>query len=86
MSLTGEPDGEPTKVGVGIADVMCGMYAATAILAALNHRNATQEGQHIDIALVDSQIAWLINEGVNYLTSGKEPVRRGNQHPNIVSY
>jgi len=86
MSLTGEPDGEPTKVGVGIADVMCGMYAATAILAALNHRNTTQEGQHIDIALVDSQIAWLINEGVNYLTSGKEPIRRGNQHPNIVPY
>lgn len=86
MSLTGEPDGEPTKVGVGIADVMCGMYAATAVLAALNHRNATGEGQYIDIALVDSQIAWLINEGVNYLTSGKEPIRRGNQHPNIVPY
>ena len=86
MSLTGEPDGEPTKVGVGIADVMCGMYSATAILAALNHRNATGEGQHIDVALVDSQMGWLINEGVNFLTSGKEPVRRGNQHPNIVPY
>lgn len=86
MSLTGEPDGEPTKVGVGIADVMCGMYSATAILAALNHRNATGEGQYIDVALVDSQMGWLINEGVNFLTSGKEPVRRGNQHPNIVPY
>lgn len=86
MSLTGAPGGEPTKVGVGIADVMCGMYATTAILAALNHRNMTAEGQHIDIALVDSQIAWLINEGVNFLTSGREPIRRGNQHPNIVPY
>jgi len=86
MSLTGEPEGEPTKVGVGIADVMCGMYSATAILAALNHRNATGEGQYIDVALVDSQIGWLINEGVNFLTSGKEPIRRGNQHPNIVPY
>ena len=86
MSLTGEPDREPTKVGVGIADVMCGMYSATAILAALNHRNATGEGQYIDVALVDSQMGWLINEGVNFLTSGKEPVRRGNQHPNIVPY
>lgn len=86
MSLTGEPDGEPTKVGVGIADVMCGMYATTAILAALNYRNSSGIGQHIDIALIDAQIAWLINEGVNFLTTGQEPVRRGNQHPNIVPY
>lgn len=86
MSLTGEPDGEPMKTGVGIADVMCGMYAATAILAALRHRDQTGEGQHIDLALVDSQIAWLVNEGANYLTSGQVPVRRGNQHPNIVPY
>lgn len=86
MSLTGEPDGEPVKVGVGIADIMCGMYASNAILAALLHRDATGEGQHIDIALVDTQIAWLANEGVNYLTSGQAPERRGNQHPNIVPY
>ncbi|WP_102110057.1 CaiB/BaiF CoA transferase family protein [Oceaniglobus roseus] len=86
MSLTGAADGEPMKVGVGIADVMCGMYATVGILAALRHRDATGEGQHIDIALVDSQIAWLINEGVNYLTSGKVPERRGNAHPNIVPY
>ncbi len=86
MSLTGEPDGQPMKVGVGIADVMCGMYASTAILAALRHRDQTGEGQHIDVALVDTQVAWLINEGVNYLTSGEVPVRRGNQHPNIVPY
>ncbi len=86
MALTGAPDGEPTKVGVGIADVMCGMYASNAILAALRHRDQTGQGQHIDIALTDSTISWLINEGVNYLTSGQEPQRRGNQHPNIVPY
>ncbi len=86
MSLTGEPGGEPMKVGVGIADVMTGMYASTAILAALRHRDKTGEGQHIDLALVDTQISWLVNEGVNYLLSGKEPKRRGNQHPNIVPY
>ncbi len=86
MSITGEPDGEPMKVAVGIADVMCGMYAATAILAALRHRDRTGEGQHIDIALVDTQMAWLINEGTNYLVSGQAPKRRGNQHPNIVPY
>lgn len=86
MSLTGEPDGEPMKVGVGIADVMCGMYAATGVLAALRHRDRTGEGQHIDLALVDAQIAWLINEGVNYLTSGEVPKRRGNGHPNIAPY
>ena len=86
MSLTGNPDGEPMKVGIGIADVMCGMYASSAILAALRHRDQNGEGQHIDIALVDTQIAWLINEGANYLTSKKLPTRRGNQHPNIVPY
>ncbi len=86
MSLTGAPDGAPTKVGVGIADVMCGMYAATGILAALRHRDRTGEGQHIDVALVDSQMAWLINEGTSYLESGALPVRRGNAHPSIVPY
>ena len=86
MSLTGPADGEPTKVAVGISDVMTGMYAATALLAALRHKERTGEGQHIDIALVDCQIAWLVNEGTNYLLTGKEPVRRGNQHPNIVPY
>lgn len=86
MSLTGEPEGAPMKAGVGIADVMCGMYACVGILAALRHRDRTGAGQQIDIALVDSQIAWLINEGVNYLTTGKLPQRRGNNHPNIVPY
>ncbi len=86
MSLTGDADGAPMKVGVGIADVMCGMYACVGILAALRHRDMTGEGQQIDLALVDAQIAWLINEGVNYLTSGEVPQRRGNGHPNIVPY
>lgn len=86
MSLTGEPEGEPMKVGVGIADIVCGMYAATAILAALRHRDRTGRGQHIDLALVDTQMAWLVNEGTNYLTSGAVPQRRGNEHPNIVPY
>lgn len=86
MSLTGEPEGEPMKVGVGIADVVCGLYACTAILAALRHRDTTGEGQHIDLALVDAQVAWLVNAGTNYLLSGEEQPRLGNGHPNIVPY
>ena len=86
MSLTGEPDGRPMKVGVGIADVMCGMYACVGILAALRHKEQTGEGQQVDIALVDAQIAWLINEGVATLNTGRAPKRRGNEHPSIVPY
>ncbi len=86
MSLTGEPDGEPMKVAVGIADVVCGMYASSAILAALRHRDRTGEGQYIDLGLADTQVSWLINEGTNYLTSREVPRRRGNAHPNIVPY
>ena len=86
MSLTGEPEGQPMKVGVGIADVMCGMYATIGILAALRHRDRTGEGQHIDVALVDTQMAWLINEGTSYLATGRVPERRGNGHPSIVPY
>ena len=86
MSLTGPEDGEPYKVGVGIADIMCGMYAVTAILAALHHREKTGHGQHLDLALLDTQIAWLTYEGLNYLTSGQTPKRQGNEHPNIVPY
>ena len=86
MSVTGEPHGEPMKVGVGIADVMTGMYASTAILAALRHRDATGEGQHIATSLLDTQVSWLINEGTNYLVSGKVPAQLGNEHPNIVPY
>ncbi|WP_299626784.1 CaiB/BaiF CoA-transferase family protein [Pelagibius sp.] len=86
MSLTGEPEGEPIKVGVGIADIMCGMYASTAILAALHYRGMTGLGQHIDLGLLDSQVAWLTYEGLNHLTSGEIPKRQGNEHPNIVPY
>ncbi|MEM7222773.1 MAG: CaiB/BaiF CoA-transferase family protein [Pseudomonadota bacterium] len=86
MSLTGEPEGEPIKVGIGIADIMCGMYAVSAILAALHHRDKTGQGQWIDLALLDTQVAWLTYEGLNYLTSGRQPTRQGNEHPNIVPY
>ncbi|HFQ15291.1 MAG TPA: CoA transferase [Rhodobacteraceae bacterium] len=86
MSLTGEPEGEPMKVGVGISDIMCGMYGVSAMMAAILHRERTGEGQHIDVALLDTQVSWLANEGVNYLLSGEAPRRRGNQHPNIVPY
>ncbi len=86
MSLTGDPEGEPMKVGVGVTDVICGLYAVTAILAAIRHRDQSGEGQHIDIALVDSQVAWLVNAGTNFLLSGQEQPRLGNQHPNIVPY
>ncbi|THJ36465.1 CoA transferase [Lampropedia aestuarii] len=86
MSLTGQPQGEPMKVGVGIADVMTGMYAAVGILAALQHRNTTGAGQHIDISLLDTQIAWLVNAGTNYLAQRQLPSRLGNGHPNIVPY
>ncbi len=86
MSVTGEPDGEPMKVGVGIADVMTGMYATVGLLAALRHRDQTGEGQHIDIALLDTQVSWLINAGTNYLVSKEIAPRYGNGHPNIVPY
>jgi len=86
MSITGEPDRPPVKIGVGIADIMCGMYATVAILAALRHRDHHGNGQYIDLALLDTQVAWLANEGLNYLTSGQVPKRQGNAHPNIVPY
>ena len=86
MSITGAPDGPPMKVGVAIVDVMCGMYAAVAILAALRHRDQSGVGQFIDLALLDTQVSWLVNQGANYLVSGKAPGRLGNAHPNIVPY
>jgi crotonobetainyl-CoA:carnitine CoA-transferase CaiB-like acyl-CoA transferase len=89
MSITGESNaagGRPLKVGLGIADVMCGMYATVGILAALRHRDRTGEGQYIDLALYDSQVAWLINAATNHLVSGKVPKRIGNRHPNIAPY
>ncbi len=86
MSITGEADREPMKVGVAIADIMAGMYAAVAILAALRHRDATGEGQHIDIGLLDTSVAWLANQAMNYLLTGDAPTRMGNAHPNIAPY
>ena len=86
MSLTGDPEGQPTKVGVAIADMMCGMNASVAILAALHHRNHTGVGQHIDLGLFDTQVAWLYNEALNYFTSGVVPHRMGNAHPNLAPY
>lgn len=90
MSVTGErddlPGGGPQKVGVAVADLFTGMYAAVAILAALRHRDATGEGQSIDMALLDSQVAMLANLGANYLVTGTPPRRAGNAHQNIVPY
>ena len=86
MSVTGDPKETPMKVGVGIADVMCGMYAAVSILSAIHHRDNGGSGQYIDLALFDSQAAWLINSGLNYLTSRQDQNRMGNSHPNIVPY
>jgi crotonobetainyl-CoA:carnitine CoA-transferase CaiB-like acyl-CoA transferase len=90
MSVTGQPDGapgaEPMKVGVAVADLFSGMYAATSILAALRHAERTGEGQHLDVALLDCQIAMLANQASNYLVSGKAPGRLGNAHPNIAPY
>ncbi len=89
MSITGESDaegGRPTKVGVAIADIMAGMYAASAVLAALVAREQSGRGQHIDVPLFDSQVAWLANQNMNYLLTGTPPDRRGTAHPNIVPY
>ena len=90
MSITGErddlPGGGPQKAGVAIVDLMTGMYATVAVLAALTHRDRTGEGQHIDMALLDVQVAMLANMASNYHTSGKPPARWGNAHANIVPY
>lgn len=90
MSLTGladdQPGGGPQKVGVAVSDLMTGMYAANAIQAALIHRQQSGQGQHIDLALLDTQVAWLANQAANYLVSGQVPERRGSAHPNIVPY
>jgi len=86
MSITGEPDGQPMKVGVAIADLTTGMFSCVAILAALRHRDRTGVGQHIDCSLLESVVAWLIHHGSAYLLAGVEPPRYGNAHPNIVPY
>lgn len=90
MSITGvepeSPGAGPQKVGVAVADLMTGMYAVTAILAALHHRNSTGQGQYIDLALLDTQVSWLANQGMNYLVGGQVPKQNGTAHPNIVPY
>jgi glutaryl-CoA transferase len=86
MSITGEPDGEPMKVGVAVADLFAGQNAVIAILAALQARNQTGKGQHLDISLFDSQVAMLANVASNFLISGNLPKRYGNAHANIVPY
>ena len=86
MSVTGEANGHPLKVGIPVSDLTTGLYATISILAALQHRNRTGEGQHIDLALLDAQMALLANQGSNWLNGGAEPRRMGNQHPTIVPY
>ncbi|TNF91262.1 MAG: CoA transferase [Gammaproteobacteria bacterium] len=86
MSVTGEADGQPMKIGVALADVLTGLYAANAIQAALIHQRTSGEGQYIDMALLDVQVATLANQAMNYLASGVNPKRLGNAHPNIVPY
>ena len=90
MSVTGLPDGQPgsgpVKCGVAFADIFTGLYATVGILSALHHRQKTGEGQHIDLALLDTQVAVLANQALNYLVGGQPPPRLGNAHPNIVPY
>ena len=90
MSVTGRADGEegagPQKVGVALTDILTGLYATVGVLAALAHRDRTGEGQHIDLALLDVQVACLANQTANYLIGGNVPRRMGNAHPNIVPY
>jgi len=90
MSVTGErddlPGGGPQKVGVAVADLFTGLYATVAVLAALRHRDLTGMGQHLDMALLDTQLAMLANLGANYMVTGKAPARMGNAHVNIVPY
>ena len=86
MSLTGDADGEPTRAGVPIADIMTGVYAVVGILAAIHERDKTGRGTLVDGALVDTQVGMLANQALNYLVSSELPVRIGNAHPNIVPY
>ena len=90
MSVTGQPEGapggEPMKVGVAVADLFTGLYASSAILAALLHARATGEGQHLDMALFDTQAATLANQATNFFVSGQAPKRMGNAHPNLAPY
>lgn len=86
MSITGHPEGQPTKVGVAVTDVFTGVYATTAILAAVHRRHATGQGQHIDMALLDVAVSVTANQAMNYLSTGTPPGRLGNFHPNLSPY
>ncbi len=86
MSITGEPEGQPQKSGMAITDIFTGVYASTAILAAVHQRHQTGVGQHIDMALLDCAVAITGNQAMNYLTTGKAPTRMGNAHPNLTPY
>jgi crotonobetainyl-CoA:carnitine CoA-transferase CaiB-like acyl-CoA transferase len=86
MSVTGTPEGQPQKVGIAVADILTGVYATTAILAALHQRGQTGAGQHIDMALMDVTVALMANQSMNYLASGTAPVKLGNAHPNLAPY
>ena len=86
MSVTGEPDGQPQKVGVAVTDLFTGVYAATAVLAALVQRGRTGVGQHIDMALMDVATSVMANQAMNYLATGVAPVKMGNAHPNLAPY
>ena len=86
MSITGDPDGHPQKVGVAVTDIFTGLYASSAILAAVHQRHCTGRGQQIDLALLDVAVATTANQAMNYLVTGKSPERLGNAHPNIVPY
>ena len=86
MSITGDPNDQPQKVGVAVTDVFTGIYASTAILAALHQRQATGKGQHIDMALLDVAVSVTANQAMNYLSTGVAPQRMGNFHPNLSPY
>ena len=86
MGITGQPGGEPTKVGVAVSDIFCGLYASNAILAALHHRSATGEGSHLEVPLFESTLSWLANRGQEFLISGHDTGLIGNAHPSIVPY
>jgi formyl-CoA transferase len=86
MSITGDAEGEPMKVGVAIVDITAGLYTLSGILAALHARQTTGRGQRVDVSLLESALAWLANVGQNYLVSGQPPKRYGNAHPNVVPY
>ncbi|MCA0275370.1 MAG: CoA transferase [Proteobacteria bacterium] len=86
MSITGPAGGEPQKVGVAVTDIFTGLYSVIAIQAALRHAEATGQGQHVDMALFDTQMSVLANQNLNYLVSGNSPVQMGNAHPNIAPY